>query len=61
MWSNIKRLMGNKSSNFITEIESNNQLISDPLAVAQSFTTHYSVISADSNFDPIFLEIETDG
>ena len=55
MWSNIKRLTGNKSSNFITEIESDNQFISDPLAVAQSFATHYSAISADSNFDPIFF------
>lgn len=56
MWSNIKRLTGNKSPKYLSQILINNQLITDPLSMSESFASHYAAVSSNENYDPSFLE-----
>ena len=59
MWSNIKRLTGNKQSFCINHLLHNNQYISDPIEISELFADHFSKVSSNSSYNPIFLDHKT--
>ena len=52
-WRNVNSLLNNSTKSTVTKIKVNNDIISDPLAVANAFNQHFSTICS-SQFSNLF-------
>lgn len=59
IWSKIRRLSNNNVNKQILAIENNNQIITDPSLIADSFANKWSEYSFDSNFSPEYNQSKT--
>jgi len=55
MWRDIRKLCGNSSFHYITQIKTNDIFISDPLLIADTLAGHYAFVSSNTNYDKPFL------
>ena len=60
MWRDIKRLAGSSSFHNITELNSGTSSITDPQAISEFLASHFSSVSADSNYDGHFLTLKNE-
>jgi len=55
MWKDIKRLAGSRSNHTITQLRTDSTTFNNPHDISEILASHFSSVSADSNYDPSFL------
>jgi len=59
MWRDIKRLAGKFTFHPISQLKSDATTLSDPQDISELFASHFSAVSADSNYDSHFLNLKS--